>query len=74
MEERYETKVSELRRAACKVECEDKFNQRWERVRREVVGEGEEEWKGFKEIILEVGEEVCGTRKIKEGKRRKGSE
>ena len=31
----------------------------------------EEEWRWFKEIIMEVGEEVCGTRKIKEGKRRK---
>ena len=34
----------------------------------------EEEWRTFKETILEVGEEVCGTRKIREGKRKKGSE
>ena len=34
----------------------------------------EEEWRRFKETILEVGEEVCGRRKIREGKRRKGSE
>ena len=34
----------------------------------------EEEWRMLKEAILEVGEEVCGTRKIREGKRRKGSE
>ena len=34
----------------------------------------EEEWRRFKETIMEVGEEVCGTRKIREGKRRKGSE
>ena len=34
----------------------------------------EKEWRRFKETILEVGKEVCGTRKIKEGKRRKGSE
>ena len=41
----------------------------------EVVGGGvEEEWRRFKETILEVGEEVHGRRKIREGKRRKGSE
>ena len=34
----------------------------------------EEEWRRFKETILEVVEEVCGTRKIREGKRREGSE
>ena len=34
----------------------------------------EEEWRRFKETIMEVGEDVCGTRKIREGKRRKGSE
>ena len=28
----------------------------------------------FKERILEVGEEVCGTKKIRERKKRKGSE
>ena len=33
----------------------------------------EEKWRRFKETILEVGVEVCGTRKIREGKRRKGS-
>ena len=49
-------------------------NQRWERVRGEVVLGVEEEWRRFKETILEVGEEMCGTRKIREGKRRKGSE
>ena len=41
------------------------------------MGEGkgglEEECRRFKETILEVREEVCGTRKIREGKRRKGS-
>ena len=34
----------------------------------------EEEWRSFKETILKVGEEVCETRKISEGKRRKRSE
>ena len=34
----------------------------------------EEEWSGFKEVILEVGEEVCRTRRIREGMRTKGSE
>ena len=35
----------------------------------------EEECRSFKETILGVGEEVCETRKIREGKgRRKGSE
>ena len=32
------------------------------------------EWRRFKEIVLEVGEEVFGTRKIRERKRRKVSE
>ena len=32
-------------------------------------GEVEEEWRRFKERILEAGEEVCATRKIREGKR-----
>ena len=40
MEERYETKVSELRRGTCKIEYENMLNQRWERVRGEVVGGG----------------------------------
>ena len=40
MEERYEIKISELRRATCKTEYEDRLNQRWERVREEVVGGG----------------------------------
>ena len=74
MGERYEIKVSELRKVACKIGHEDKLNQRWERVRGEVVLGVEEEWRRFKETILEVGEEMCGTRKIREGKRRKGSE
>ena len=64
MEERYEIK---LKRATCKIEYEDKLNRIWERVRGEVVEGVEEEWRRFKETILEVGEEVCGTRKIREG-------
>ena len=39
----------------------------------EVVGGGKLEWRRFKETILKVGEEVCGTRKIREGKRKKES-
>ena len=39
MEERYEIKVSELRKATCKLKYEDKLNQRWERVRGEVEEE-----------------------------------
>ena len=31
------------------------------------------EWRRFKEKTLEVGEEVCGTKNIREEKRRKGS-
>ena len=34
----------------------------------------EEKWRKFKETILEVGEEVCGTRRIREGRRRKRKE
>ena len=34
----------------------------------------EEEWRRFKKKTLEVGEEVCEIREIREGKRRKGSE
>ena len=34
----------------------------------------EEEWRSFKETILKVGEEVCETMIIREGKKRKGSE
>ena len=34
----------------------------------------EDERRRFKEAIMEVRVEVCGTRKIREGKRRKGSE
>ena len=34
----------------------------------------EKEWRRFKGTILEMGEEVCGKRKIREGKSRKGSE
>ena len=52
---------------------EDKLNQKWERVRGG-GSRGREEWRRFKETILEVGEEVYATRKIREGKRRKGSE
>ena len=42
--------------------------------RGEVVGGVEEEWRRFKETILEVGEKVFVTKNIKEGNRRKGSE
>ena len=38
MEDRYEIKVSELRKVICKTEYEDKMKQRWERVRVEIVG------------------------------------
>ena len=69
MEERYEIKVSELRKETCKIEYEDKLNQRLERVRGEIVGGVEEEGRRFKETILEVGEKVCGTRKIREWKK-----
>ena len=34
MEEKYEIKVSELRKVACKTEHKDKLSQRWDRVRR----------------------------------------
>ena len=55
IEERYEIKVSELRKAKGKVEYEDNLNKRWERVRGKVVGEVvEEERRRFKEIIFEV--------------------
>ena len=74
MEKRYEIKVSEFRNVASKIEYEEKLNQRWERVRGEEVGEVEEEWKRFKETLLEVGEEVCRTRKSMEEKRRKRSD
>ena len=37
-----------------------------------VVGRLKEEWRWFKGTILEVREEVCGTKKIRKGKRRKG--
>ena len=40
MEEWYEIKVGELRRVTCKIEYKDKLNQRWERVREEIVGGG----------------------------------
>ena len=40
-------------------------------MRREVVLGVEEEWRRFKETILEVGEEMCGTRKIREGKEKR---
>ena len=40
IEERYEIKISELRMVTCKIEYEDKLNQRWERVRWKVVGWG----------------------------------
>ena len=33
---------------------------------------GLEEWRRFKNAILEMGEEVCGTRRIREEMRRKG--
>ena len=32
------------------------------------------EWRRFKKTILGVGEEVCGTKEIREGNRRNGSE
>ena len=56
---RYEIKGSEHREVACKTGYEEKLNQRWERVRRELVGVAEEEWRRFKETILDVGEECC---------------
>ena len=74
MEERYEIKVSELRKVTCKIEYEDKLNQQWERVRGKYSGGMKEEWRRFKETIFEVGEEVCGTRKIMEGKRKRETE
>ena len=30
----------------------------------------EEKWRRLNETIMEVGEEICGLRKIREGKRR----
>ena len=42
-------------------------------VRAEVFEKVKEELRMFKETILEVGEEVRGTRRVREGKRRKGS-
>ena len=40
MEESYEIMVSELRKVTCKTKYENKLNQRWKRVRGEVVGGG----------------------------------
>ena len=74
MEERwYEIKVSELRKVTYKTEYEDKLKQRWERVLGDVLEGVEKEWRRFKETILEVGEEGFGTKRIKQGMRRKGS-
>ena len=49
------------------------MKQRWERVLGDVLEGVEEEWRRFKETILEVGEEGFGTKRIKQGMRRKGS-
>ena len=50
------------------------MKQSWERLRLEVVCEVKEVWSRFKEAILEVGEEVSHTKRIREEMRRKGSE
>ena len=41
---------------------------------KEVVWGVEKEWSRFRESILEVGEEVCGTIRIREEMKRKWSE
>ena len=38
-----------------------------------MVGRLKEEWSRYKETVLEVTE-MCGSRRIRKGKRRKGSE
>ena len=45
-----------------------------ENTGRDEEREIEEEWSRFKEEIVEISEEVCGSRKIRERKRRKGRE
>ena len=58
------------REVACKTGYEEKLNQRWERVRRELVGVAEEEWRRFKETILDVGESSVSVRLKGSGGRR----
>ena len=43
----------------------------WERVQGELVRGVEEKWRMFEETVLVVGLEVCGTKRIREGRRRK---
>ena len=70
MEEMYEIKVSELRKVTCKTEYGEMLKQRWERVR----GELEDQWSRLRESIFDVGEEMRGIRRIREGMRRNESD
>ena len=63
-EKRQVLKVSELVMVMCKIYCEDKLMQRWERLCGKGV-EVEEELCRFKEVILELVEKVCATRRIR---------
>ena len=69
MEERYEIKVSKLRKITCKTEYEDKLNQRWERVRDEAAGEIEgsrrQSWK-WKRNCVGKGKLGKGRSKIRD--------
>ena len=73
MEERYEIKISELRKVTYKTEYEDKLNQRWERVKGEVV---RVRWKRNEEGLRKKSwrwEKKCvGQGKSGKGRREKG--
>ena len=70
MEERYEIKMSELRKETVKLNMKKVEIE----VGESTVGDScsmEEEWRRLKETILEVGEKVCRAKNVRDGMRRK---
>lgn len=71
--EKMVTRVSELAKDECKRRYGERISYEWARVK-DLESQGvDEEWMRLRDVVCNVGREVCGTRKVG-GKKRKGCE
>ena len=64
-------KVSELNVASIAEEFWQAMNEEFDSVRGQGLGDGEEEWRSFRDALLRCAKNVCGVRRVG-GCRRKG--
>ena len=65
-------KVSELSKRVKEQEYAEKVRMAYERIEHQEIRSVEEEWKDFRDAVLECATEVCGCRRVGQGIRKGG--